>query len=165
MTKCCSLKTVNFLIGLWQWVGVASAITLMMFHINDPLVSGTYKYELPLMILCFYLVPACAWFAASFSPNPSVHRCYSICFFVFHMLVETYLLVLPILYYAAQWSDPTMVISVHPIFHNSGSALGQVTIKMYLIINSCVAFSLMMFTTLFTCVLCAYTKELKQGAS
>lgn len=117
------------------------------------------------MILCFYLVPAFAWFAACFSPDPSVHRCYSISFFVSHMLVETYLLVLPIMYYAAQWSDPSLVIPLHPIFHNSASPLGEVTIKMYLIINSCVAFSLMILTTLFTCVLCAYTKELKQGAS
>ena len=160
---CCSLRAANLLIGLWQWLGVAGAITLMIFKINDPLVSGTYKYELPLMILCFYTVPAFAWFAAAFSPNPSVHRCYTICFFVSHVLVESYLLVLPILYYASQWSNTNMTIKLHPIFHNSGETLGQVTIKMYLIINSCVAFALMVFTTVFTCVLCAYTKELKEG--
>lgn len=102
---CVSLKCANAIIGLWQWLIVCGAIALLVIQFNTPLVTTGVKYELPLMLLAAYTVPAFLWFGSSFSPKPSVHRCYSIAFFVCHILVETYLLVLPILYYASQWSS------------------------------------------------------------
>ena len=59
---CFSLKTGSNIIGVFQWVGVGAAITLLVMHLAGALVS-TKPWELPVMLLVANVVPAFAWFA------------------------------------------------------------------------------------------------------
>ncbi len=86
-------------------------------HILGSIVS-TRQYELPIMILVAYTAPAFGWFANLFSPHAKVKKVYAMLYLVSHLLVETYALVLPLLWMLKYWNDPTLSITIHPLFHN-----------------------------------------------
>lgn len=110
------------------------------------------------MLLTAYLVPAFAWFANLFSPHSKVKKVYAVLYFIFHALVETYALVMPLLWNLKYWSNTQLSITVHPLFHNQGEVLGTITIKLYLIVNTCVLSSMLMFTSYATMCLWTYAK-------
>ena len=113
------------------------------------------------MILVAYTAPAFGWFANLFSPHAKVKKAYAMLYLVSHLLVEAYALVLPLLWMLRYWNDPTLSITIHPLFHNQGNVLGQVTVKFYLIMNSCLFGAMIFFT--FYCFGCLWSYAVDFG--
>ena len=109
------------------------------------------------MLLVAYTLPAFAWFANVFSPSAREKKCFTFLYFICHMTVEAYAFIVPIVLLNGYWNDPTAMVNMHPILTN-GQSMGQISIKLYLIINSCVTFSLMILTLYCTCCLHSYAK-------
>ena len=86
----------------------------------------------------------------------------------FHLLIEIYMFIVPIIRLHGQWNNPNPVVPMHPILHNTSHTLGHITVKTYLIISSLVVFLLMCLTMYISCCLYAWTtsaaehKELSQ---
>ena len=94
---CLTPKCAANIIGLFQWVGVAAGLTLLILHLKGAIIS-TKNLELPIMLLVAYTIPAFTWFASIFSPLSCTKKAYGLFYFVFHILVESYALLAPIIW-------------------------------------------------------------------
>ncbi len=92
---CLPLGTGANLIGLIQWIGVLGGIALLVLHINRGVVTN-WTYELPIMFLVAYTLPAFAWFATLFSPESSTKQSYRTIYFCSHFAVEAYAFIVPV---------------------------------------------------------------------
>ena len=89
---------------------------MLVLHMTGAVVSSR-PYELPIMLLTAYTVPAFSWFAACYSPHTRTKKCFGCLYFISHMLVLTYLLVMPILWNLTKFNSGQKV-HLHPLTHN-----------------------------------------------
>lgn len=105
------------------------------------------------MILVAYTIPAFTWFASLFNDSKSTKSKFACLYFLCHFVVESYAFALPIYRLHTYWNDPNPVVPMHPLVRDSSTVYGHITVKWYLIINSCVVFAMMMVTVYVTCYL------------
>lgn len=155
---CLNVRSTGAIVGLIQWLGVAAGITLLVMRFNGAIVTN-WNYELPVMILIAYTIPAFTWFASIFSKKSSTKSTFASVYLFFHFLIEAYCMAVPIYRLHSYWNNPSPVVPMHPILTDTSKTYGHVTVKAYLIINSSVMFSLMMLTVYVTCCLNQWAKE------
>jgi hypothetical protein len=102
------------------------------------------------MILVAYTIPAFTWFASLFNNSNSTRSKFACLYFLCHFVVEFYAFSLPIYRLHSYWNDPNPVVPMHPLVRDSSTVYGHVTVKTYLIINSCVVFVMMLVTVYVT---------------
>ena len=142
---CLPLSCGAHTIGIFQWLGTAAGIVLLIDTLNNDNSQLMYPFEPVALILFAYTVPALVWLTMMFYDTKATRKFYSGVYVFFHVLVALYLLIMPLVVLRGNYAE-------------SG-------VSTYLIVNSSVhTVGILWYFYCFTC-LQSYAHEIESAQS
>ena len=123
MFFCLDLETGVNVVGLMQWVGVITGVTLFILNYDHVLESTRRPFELPIMLLVAYVLPAFFFLVHLLSPLTETKYTLAAGYFCCHFAVEIYAFVVPWIYLHQYIDDGANTqISASPLMARADAA-------------------------------------------